>query len=187
MWHARTFRPGALHASIIISCVVAAKSFAMSYAVLHNLAIRNFVPPDLASNIPVAIGGLTVGSVLATAFFRRRSAGWWYATGLFVLSTLVSVAGNTEYAREIGGDYVAVVIHAGMPLITMFAAHLTLLLWNNHKQESNGIEPAIDREHDEESAEVDPFMHSIAQHLRSIDSPPFEPAANNLVRFGGHD
>src|SRR5437764_152777 len=32
------FRPGALHASIVISCVVAAKAFTMSYAALHNLA-----------------------------------------------------------------------------------------------------------------------------------------------------
>ncbi len=159
----------------------------MSYAALHDLAIRNFVPSNLASNIPVAIGGLTVGSILATAFFPRRSAGWWYTTGLFVLSTVVAVAGNIEYAHEIGGNYVAVVIHAGMPLITMFAAHLTLLLWNNYKRDLNRVEPAVDCEHDEESAEVDPFMHSIAQHLQSIDSLEYTAGANNPVYIGVRD
>lgn len=126
----RKFRPGPLHASALVSAVVAFKAFQMSYAALHNLAIRNLVAPELAANVPIAIDGLMVGSVIATASFRKGGLGWWYATGLFVLSTLVSVAGNIEYAREIGGDKVSVAIYAGMPLSMMFAVHLTLILWN---------------------------------------------------------
>ncbi|MCX4090841.1 DUF2637 domain-containing protein [Nocardia sp. alder85J] len=214
----RGFRPGPLHASVIVSCVVAVKSFAMSFAALHSLAIRNFVPPDLAANVPTAVDGLMVGSVIATAFFHRRSAGWWYAVALFVLSTLVSVAGNIEYAREIGGDGVAVAIHAGMPLTMMFAVHLTLLLWNNGKQEGrewvSGPEaapavagagpvgagpapaaaaapptvvgvaptvvtaaPTIVEAETVQLVPVDPFLESVAGHLRN-----FEPAQRIATR-----
>ncbi|WP_019927595.1 DUF2637 domain-containing protein [Nocardia sp. BMG111209] len=171
------FRPGPLHASVVVSCVVAVKSFAMSFAALHSLAIRNYVPPDLAANVPTAVDGLMVGSVIATAFFRRRSPGWWYAVVLFVSSTLVSVAGNIEYAREIGGDGVAVAIHAGMPLTMMFAVHLTLLLWNNGKQDNRARTPEPEPGPRIVEAEtvrlvpVDPFMESVAGHLRN-----FEPA-----------
>ncbi|RDI63081.1 DUF2637 domain-containing protein [Nocardia pseudobrasiliensis] len=124
------FRPGTLHASAIVSCVVAYKSFEMSYAALHNLAIRNLVSPDLAANVPIVTDGLMVGSIIATASFRKGGLGWWYATLLFVLSTLLSVVGNIEYAREIGGDYVSIGIYAGMPMTMMFAVHLTLMLWS---------------------------------------------------------
>ncbi|WP_429454912.1 DUF2637 domain-containing protein [Nocardia sp. GP40] len=137
----RSFRPRPLHASAIVSCVVAYKAFAMSYDSLHHLATRNLVAPGLASNVPIAIDGLMVGSVIATASFRKRGAGWWYATGLFVLSTLVSVLGNVEYAHEIGGDIVAVILHAGMPVTMMFAVHLTLMLWNDRKYGANA--PAL--------------------------------------------
>ncbi|MCM6777531.1 DUF2637 domain-containing protein [Nocardia sp. CDC159] len=130
----REFRPGPLHASAIVSCVVAYKSFEMSYAALHNLAIRNLVPPELAANVPIVTDGLMVGSIIATASFRKGGLGWWYATVLFVLSTLLSVAGNIEYAREIGGGYVSVGIYAGMPMTMMFAVHLTLMLWSRRRE-----------------------------------------------------
>lgn len=121
-------RPRPLYLSLIVSSVVALKAFEMSFAALHHLAVRNLVEADLASNVPIAIDGLVVGSIVATASFPKRSAGWWYATGLFVISTLVSVAGNIEYAREIGGGTVSVIIYAGMPLTLLFAVHLTLIL-----------------------------------------------------------
>ncbi|KAA8890830.1 DUF2637 domain-containing protein [Nocardia colli] len=121
-------RPRPLYLSLIVSSVVALKAFEMSFAALHHLAVRNLVEADLASNVPIAIDGLVVGSIVATASFPKRSAGWWYATGLFVLSTLVSVAGNIEYAREIGGGPVSLIIYAGMPLTLLFAVHLTLIL-----------------------------------------------------------
>ncbi|GAB2651583.1 hypothetical protein GCM10027088_32410 [Nocardia goodfellowii] len=106
----------------------------MSFAALHNLAVHNLVEPRLASNVPLAIDGLMVGSIVATASFRKNSLGWWYATALFALSTLVSVAGNIEYAREIGGGIVALAIYAGMPLTMLFAVHLTLLLWSRSRE-----------------------------------------------------
>lgn len=123
-------RPRPLHASLIVSAAVAFKAFEMSFSALHDLAIRNLVQPELASNVPIAIDGLVVGSIIATASFKKGSAGWWYATGLFVLSTLVSVGGNIEYAREIGGGPVSLGIYAGMPLTLLFAVHLTLMLWS---------------------------------------------------------
>ncbi|MEV6428517.1 DUF2637 domain-containing protein [Nocardia sp. NPDC051463] len=125
----RRLKPRPAHASLVVTAVVAVKAFEMSFAALHGLAITNHVLPDLASNVPIAIDGLVIGSMIATASFRKMSAGWWYATGLFVLSTLVSVAGNIEYAREIGGGSVSVAIYAGMPLALLFAVHLTLMLW----------------------------------------------------------
>ncbi|MFI5778288.1 DUF2637 domain-containing protein [Nocardia sp. NPDC051570] len=128
------FRPGPLHASAIVSCVVAYKSFEMSYAALHNLAIRNLVSSDLAANVPIVTDGLMVGSIIATASFRKGGMGWWYATLLFVFSTLLSVMGNIEYAREIGGDYVSIGIYAGMPMTMMFAVHLTLMLWSRRQE-----------------------------------------------------
>ncbi|MBF6328911.1 DUF2637 domain-containing protein [Nocardia transvalensis] len=112
---------------------MAYKSFEMSYAALHDLAVRNLVAPQLAANVPIVTDGLMVGSIIATASFRKGGLGWWYATGLFVLSTLLSVAGNIEYAREIGGDIVSVSIYAGMPMTMMFAVHLTLMLWNRRQ------------------------------------------------------
>ncbi|WP_082032281.1 DUF2637 domain-containing protein [Nocardia vulneris] len=121
-------RPRPLYLSLLVSAVVAMKAFEMSFAALHHLAVRNLVEPGLASNVPIAIDGLVVGSIVATASFPKRSPGWWYATGLFVLSTLVSVAGNIEYAREIGGGPVSLIIYAGMPLTLLFAVHLTLIL-----------------------------------------------------------
>ncbi|WP_328406674.1 DUF2637 domain-containing protein [Nocardia sp. NBC_00403] len=127
----RWLRPRPAHASLVVTAVVAVKAFEMSFAALHGLAITNRVLPDLASNVPIAIDGLVIGSMIATASFRKLSAGWWYATGLFVLSTLVSVAGNIEYAREIGGGAVSVAIYAGMPLALLFAVHLTLMLWEH--------------------------------------------------------
>ncbi|MEU6582851.1 DUF2637 domain-containing protein [Nocardia sp. NPDC046763] len=129
-----SFRPRLAHASLIVAGVVAVKSFQMSFAALHQLSIRNLVPPDLASNVPVAIDGLVVGSIIATASFRQWSAGWWYSTVLFVLSTLLSIAGNVQYAYEIGGGAVAMIIYAGMPLTMLFAVHLTLMLWQRGKQ-----------------------------------------------------
>ncbi|MFE3228013.1 DUF2637 domain-containing protein [Nocardia sp. NPDC059228] len=129
-----SFRPRLAHASLIVAGVVAVKSFQMSFAALHQLSIRNLVPPDLASNVPIAIDGLVIGSIIATASFRQWSVGWWYSTVLFVLSTMLSIAGNIQYAHEIGGGVVAMFIYAGMPLTMLFAVHLTLMLWQRGKQ-----------------------------------------------------
>jgi Protein of unknown function (DUF2637) len=131
------FRPGPLQASAIVSGIVVLKSFEMSYTALHDLALRNLVSPDLAANIPLAIDGLMLGSIIATTAFRRRSLAWWYAAGLFILSTIISVVGNIEYAREIGGSEVPIALYAGMPLAMMFAVHLTLML-RKQAQETGG-------------------------------------------------
>ncbi|WP_433713097.1 DUF2637 domain-containing protein [Nocardia sp. CA-084685] len=125
----RAWRPRPLHASAIVTGVVALTSFEMSFAALHDLSVRNLVAPALAANVPIAIDGLVIGSIIATATFKRRSAAWWYATALFVFWTLVSVAGNIEYAREIGGSPVSLSLYAGMPLTMLFAVHLTLMLF----------------------------------------------------------
>lgn len=129
MTRLKAFRPRPAHASLVVSVVVALKSFQMSFAALHDLSVRNLVDPTLASNVPLAIDGLVVGSIIATASFRKRSMGWWYSTALFLFWTLISVAGNVEYAREIGGDMVSVAIYAGMPMTMLFSVHLTLMLW----------------------------------------------------------
>ncbi|WP_433564069.1 DUF2637 domain-containing protein [Nocardia sp. CA-151230] len=157
-----SFRPRLAHASLIVAGVVAVKSFQMSFAALHQLSIRNLVPPDLASNVPIAIDGLVVGSIIATASFRQWSAGWWYSTVLFVLSTLLSIAGNIQYAHEIGGGVVAMFIYAGMPLTMLFAVHLTLMLWQRGKQvaaelaaELEATEAAADLEATELEADVE--------------------------------
>ncbi|MFI6367353.1 DUF2637 domain-containing protein [Nocardia sp. NPDC050630] len=125
----RVWRPRPLHASAIVTGVVALTSFEMSFAALHDLSVRNLVAPALAANVPIAIDGLVIGSIIATATFKRHSSAWWYATALFVFWTLVSVAGNIEYAREIGGSPVSLSLYAGMPLTMLFAVHLTLMLF----------------------------------------------------------
>lgn len=122
-----------MHASAIVTGVVALTSFEMSFAALHDLAVRNLVAPALAANVPIAIDGLVVGSIIATATFRRGSSGWWYATALFVFWTLISVAGNIEYAREIGGSPVSLALYAGMPMTMLFAVHLTLMLFGRRR------------------------------------------------------
>ncbi|WP_329414318.1 DUF2637 domain-containing protein [Nocardia vinacea] len=130
----RAWRPRPLHASAIVTGVVALTSFEMSFDALHDLAVRNLVAPPLAANVPIAIDGLVVGSIIATATFRRGSSGWWYATALFVFWTLVSVAGNIEYAREIGGSPVSLALYAGMPMTMLFAVHLTLMLFGRRRE-----------------------------------------------------
>ncbi|MEV5835859.1 DUF2637 domain-containing protein [Nocardia sp. NPDC052112] len=132
----RAWRPRPLHASAIVTGVVALTSFEMSFAALHDLAVRNLVAPALAANVPIAIDGLVVGSIIATATFRRGSTGWWYATALFVFWTLVSVAGNIEYAREIGGSPVSLALYAGMPMTMLFAVHLTLMLFGRRREDA---------------------------------------------------
>ncbi|MGW6423359.1 DUF2637 domain-containing protein [Nocardia sp. NPDC055053] len=129
-----SFRPRVAHASLIVTGVVAVNSFQMSFTALHDLSIRNLVPPELAANVPIAIAGLVVASIIATASFRQWSAAWWYATALFAFSTLISVSGNIQYANEIGGGAVAMAIYAGMPLTMLFAVHLTLMLWERGRQ-----------------------------------------------------
>lgn len=114
----------------------------MSFAALHDLSVRNLVAPALAANVPIAIDGLVVGSIIATATFRRGSSAWWYATALFVFWTLVSVAGNIEYAREIGGSPVALSLYAGMPLTMLFAVHLTLMLFGRRFERARTAIPA---------------------------------------------
>lgn len=114
----------------------------MSFAALHDLSVRNLVAPALAANVPIAIDGLVVGSIIATATFRRGSSSWWYATALFVFWTLVSVAGNIEYAREIGGSPVALSLYAGMPLTMLFAVHLTLMLFGRRRAHTRIANPA---------------------------------------------
>ncbi|MFF0489017.1 DUF2637 domain-containing protein [Nocardia sp. NPDC003482] len=165
------FRPGPLHASAVVSCVVAYKSFEMSYAALHNLAIRNLVAPELAANVPIVTDGLMVGSIIATASFRKGGLGWWYATVLFVLSTLLSVLGNIEYAREIGGDFVSLGIYAGMPMTMMFAVHLTLMLWARRRRERTA-EPI-----------VNPAEFSVPDMFDMSDLPtePDRPAASQFI------
>lgn len=112
----------------------------MSFAALHDLSVRNLVAPVLAANVPIAIDGLVIGSIIATATFRRRSSAWWYATALFVFWTLVSVAGNIEYAREIGGSPVSLSLYAGMPLTMLFAVHLTLMLFGRGRDRARRAE-----------------------------------------------
>ncbi|MFD6390570.1 DUF2637 domain-containing protein [Nocardia sp. NPDC060259] len=131
-----SFRPRMAHASLIVTAVVAVNSFQMSFAALHDLSIRNLVPPELAANVPIAIVGLVAASIIATASFSQWSAGWWYATVLFAFSTLISVSGNIQYANEIGGGVVSMSIYAGMPLTMLFAVHLTLMLWERGRQVS---------------------------------------------------
>ncbi|MFD4433124.1 DUF2637 domain-containing protein [Nocardia sp. NPDC058497] len=129
-----SFRPRLAHATLIVTGVVAVSSFQMSFAALHDLSTRNLVPPGLAANVPIAIDGLVIASIIATAAFRQWSVGWWYATVLFAFSTLISVSGNIQYANEIGGGVVAMAIYAGMPLTMLFAVHLTLMLWERGRQ-----------------------------------------------------
>lgn len=123
------YRPTPLQASVAVTLFVSWKSFQLSFSALVGLAIRNHVEPDLASNVPLALEGLTIGAVIATTQFRIKSLAWWYASTLFLVMSLTSVAGNVEFAREIGGGSVACVIHGGMPLVLLFSVHLTLLLW----------------------------------------------------------
>ena len=144
----RTWRPRPLHASAIVTGIVALTSFEMSFAALHDLSVRNLVAPALAANVPIAIDGLVVGSIIATATFRRGSSSWWYATALFVFWTLVSVAGNIEYAREIGGSPVALSLYAGMPLTMLFAVHLTLMLFGRRRERARIADSApVPQEH----------------------------------------
>ncbi|WP_433197745.1 DUF2637 domain-containing protein [Nocardia sp. CA-107356] len=145
----RAWRPRPLHASAIVTGVVALTSFEMSFAALHDLAVRNLVSPALAANVPIAIDGLVVGSIIATATFRRGSSSWWYATALFVFWTLVSVAGNIEYAREIGGSPVSLALYAGMPMTMLFAVHLTLMLFGRRREHERTEErAAVSQEND---------------------------------------
>ncbi|MFD0365172.1 DUF2637 domain-containing protein [Nocardia sp. GCM10030253] len=166
----RWLKPRPAHASLIVTAVVAVKAFEMSFVALHGLAITNLVLPDLASNVPIAIDGLVIGSMIATASFKKFSAGWWYATGLFVLSTLVSVAGNVEYALEIGGSTVSVAIYAGMPLALLFAVHLTLMLWQQGRTTGRAEVPAVPQ-HASASAPTkpDPEAHTAPMRLDPID------------------
>ncbi|WP_062980758.1 DUF2637 domain-containing protein [Nocardia anaemiae] len=138
----RAWRPRPLHASAIVTGVVALTSFEMSFAALHDLSVRNLVAPALAANVPIAIDGLVIGSIIATATFKRHSSAWWYATALFVFWTLVSVAGNIEYAREIGGSPVSLSLYAGMPLTMLFAVHLTLMLFGRGRDRARAAESA---------------------------------------------
>ncbi|WP_081593869.1 DUF2637 domain-containing protein [Nocardia brasiliensis] len=170
-------RPRPLYLSLLVSAVVAMKAFEMSFAALHHLAVRNLVEPGLASNVPIAIDGLVVGSIVATASFPKRSPGWWYATGLFVLSTLVSVAGNIEYAREIGGGPVSLIIYAGMPLTLLFAVHLTLiLLARSTARPAPVVEPVLSTEPDEVADPV--TSPQLNGHESELDGhAPMAPAA----------
>ncbi|MFI6043265.1 DUF2637 domain-containing protein [Nocardia sp. NPDC051321] len=188
-------RPRPLYLSLIVSSVVALKAFEMSFAALHHLAVRNLVEADLASNVPIAIDGLVVGAIVATASFPKRSAGWWYATGLFVLSTLVSVAGNIEYAREIGGGPVSLIIYAGMPLTLLFAVHLTLILLAR----STAARPVADHAAEVEhliAAEEMPEMVTSPQlnghsptngHEVAKPTGPFAAGPNTPMRFNTFD
>ncbi|MFD6155788.1 DUF2637 domain-containing protein [Nocardia sp. NPDC060256] len=173
-------RPRPLYLSLIVSSVVALKAFEMSFAALHHLAVRNLVEADLASNVPIAIDGLVVGSIVATASFPKRSAGWWYATGLFVLSTLVSVAGNIEYAREIGGGPVSLIIYAGMPLTLLFAVHLTLILL--------GRSTAARAVPDVVTAEIDQYV-TAEEMPEQLTSPQLNghALANGHAQANGHE
>ncbi|MFE2995062.1 DUF2637 domain-containing protein [Nocardia sp. NPDC059246] len=190
-----SFRPRLAHASLIVAGVVAVKSFQMSFAALHQLSIRNLVPPDLASNVPIAIDGLVIGSIIATASFRQWSVGWWYSTVLFVLSTMLSIAGNIQYAHEIGGGVVAMFIYAGMPLTMLFAVHLTLMLWQRGKQvaaelaaeleaterEATGLGAtglgATEREPDLEAVEPEAGLEATELEAESFASPDLERSA----------
>ncbi|MGY4103268.1 DUF2637 domain-containing protein [Nocardia sp. R16R-3T] len=146
------WRPRPLHASIVVTGVVALTSFEMSFAALHDLSVRNLVSPALAANVPIAIDGLVIGSIIATATFRRHSSAWWYATALFVFWTLVSVGGNIEYAREIGGSPVSLSLYAGMPLTMLFAVHLTLMLFGRGRDRARNAENAAAVQADRASA-----------------------------------
>ncbi len=194
-----------LYASLLVTAVVAFKSFQMSYAALHDLSIRNHVAPGLASNVPIAIDGLVLGSIIATASFRKGKVGWWYATILFIAWTMVSVAGNIEYALELGGSPVSVAIYAGMPLTMLFAVHLTLMLVDRrHTVTANAT---IETRHAEASnapieqdvSDIDIAMATentaelAVPHMEDLDSPgieklrPFRPVALTSVPLGPHD
>ncbi|MEU8894958.1 DUF2637 domain-containing protein [Nocardia sp. NPDC048505] len=193
----RSFRVRPLHASAIVSAVVALKAFEMSFAALHNLAVHNLVEPRLAANVPLAIDGLMVGSIVATASFRKGSLGWWYATALFALSTLVSVAGNIEYAREIGGGIVALAIYAGMPLTMLFAVHLTLLLWAHGREAKTEMvapntvpeTPVLDLNTDQRLAaawaEIDPGARPEIEHPAPA-GPPAAPMPVSPLLAAAH-
>ncbi|PXX63233.1 uncharacterized protein DUF2637 [Nocardia tenerifensis] len=188
-------RPRPLYLSLIVSGVVALKAFEMSFAALHHLAVRNLVEAELASNVPIAIDGLVVGSIVATASFPKRSVGWWYATGLFVISTLVSVAGNIEYAREIGGGPVSLIIYAGMPLTLLFAVHLTLiLLGRNTVPRAASIDVADDQlSVPEDVAEpvTSPQLNTLppanGHEIAKQAAAPFPTGANSPMRFNTFD
>ncbi|MFI7192134.1 MULTISPECIES: DUF2637 domain-containing protein [Nocardia] len=139
------YRPTPLQASVAVTLFVSWKSFQLSFSALVGLAVRNHVEPDLASNVPLALEGLTIGAVIATTQFRMKSLAWWYASTLILLMSLTSVAGNVEFARENGGGSVACVIHGGMPLVLLFSVHLTLLLWE--KARTAVVAPSRDWAH----------------------------------------
>lgn len=155
--------------------MVAVKSFQMSFAALHQLSVRNLVPPDLASNVPIAIDGLVIASIIATAAFRQWSVGWWYSTALFALSTLVSIAGNIQYAHEIGGSVVPMCLYAGMPLTMLFAVHLTLMLWERGKQvaaEHAAELEAAEFEDENEAPELEDELEDLVGAAEDDDPEP---------------
>ncbi|WP_433592452.1 DUF2637 domain-containing protein [Nocardia sp. CA-145437] len=185
-----SFRPRLAHASLLVTSVVAVKSFQMSFAALHQLSVRNLVPPDLASNVPIAIDGLVIASIIATAAFRQWSVGWWYSTALFALSTLVSIAGNIQYAHEIGGSVVPMCLYAGMPLTMLFAVHLTLMLWERGKQvaaEHAAELEASGLEHEIEVSELEDELEDVvgaAEHDEPESAPELYDAAFDWAETG---
>lgn len=109
------------------SAVIAALAFALSFVALTDLAARSGVPSGQAWMVPVMIDGL---AVVATVAVTVLDTGRWYPWALLIVSTGLSVMGNSVHAyTATGGSTIAIVIAAVPPIAVLAAIHLTIEVW----------------------------------------------------------
>ncbi|AFR51412.1 DUF2637 domain-containing protein [Gordonia sp. KTR9] len=178
--HARNTAEGALTTAsvataVILSLIVVAASFTLSFTALSDLArMSGAIPDRLTWLLPVVIDVFILQATwcVYVATKRRDDAGKRYHFAMLAISSTVSVAGNAGHAflasdQGVMHGLMAVAIAIVAPLALLASIHgLVMHVWAGGGATAH--DPMSDVEHDTVDS---------APHARSQVSAPTEPHA----------
>jgi len=125
----------AVGTAIALTVLIALVAFILSFAALHDLAVRSGIAPALAWGWPVIVDGMIVGATVAlVAMSAHEPRARRYPWTVLVIGAVVSVSGNVAHA--VYGDpqarAVPVLVAAGVaafaPLALLLFTHLTVTI-----------------------------------------------------------
>ncbi len=168
--HARNTAEGASNTAsvataVILSLIVVAASFTLSFTALSDLArMSGAIPDRLAWLLPVVIDVFILQATwcVYVATKRRDDAGKRYHFAMLAISSTVSVAGNAGHAflasdQGIMHGLMAVAIAIVAPLALLASIHgLVMHVWAGGGGTAH--DPMLDVEHD--AADSAPYAHS---------------------------
>ena len=175
--------PWTVIAAGILTAIVAAAAFAISFASLVYVGRAAGVTGQLAVAYPLTIDGLLAVGVLAAVVLRAaRLRSRLFVWSLIFAAVGVSVIGNMAHARAAGGGWLAAAAGAVPPLALAVTLELLVMIVRHRPQPSGrrtvrrkAERPTLDRE------PVEVHMTNFDDAPGDFDDPPLHVVRPTLT------